>query len=550
MHLYTARAPRTRRRALVPLLLVVLMTAWYTVVPMGDASASTSTISGVVFEDHDRDGAPDAGEPRWSGKAVWVLTGDGSAFVASAVTDATGRYEVGGLTPGSYLVRYHPTAWRDVRDAWVPTTTSGVWPEAILPVDGEQRFDLGWRRIATTNDWSSPLTTHSGPSGVRVESFTDAVTARDVHDALLSGSLHGQELALTSIQFGHPGTTFSVCKHSVSGTAGTYDNFSATCNVDYDDWLTTRHHRLFHEYGHAWSRYHQKVVNQWNDLDAYLVARGVDPEDPRLATTHAWLPGELIAEDFRTLFGSPAARAYPHENDDIPPADEVEGLAAWLSGAFMDGTNRDPLPSDRPPVVDQLMPSDGATVSGTQHVSVRATDDVTAPNRLNVEMRVDETSYPGVYDAQTGRWTARVDTTAFPDGQAVFEARAADEAGQVTSVTSRVTVHNGSATPVPDPTPEQTPSSDMVLTSGTASAGGSWFAWVRASVRVDGVPARGVAVEADWVGDGRHGGVGRATCTTGTDGTCQVQVEQAKRVASITFTITAPEHGRVVVAKP
>lgn len=556
MHLYTSRAVGSQRHAMVPMLVVLVLTAWYTLAPMVAASAATSVISGVVFEDLDRDGTVDAGEPRWEGKGVWVMSPDGSQFVASGVTDASGRYEVGGLPAGTYLVRYHPTSWRDVRDSWVPTTTAGVWPEQQLSVDGAGTFDLGWRQISTSEDWSAPLTTYEGSSGVLIESFTDAVTAADVHEALLSGSLLGPELALTSIQFGHPSTGFSSCKHSVSGTAGSFDNFSAACNIDYDDWVTTRHHRLFHEYGHAWSRYHQKVVNQWDDLDAYLVARGVDPADSRLASTHAWLPGEMIAEDFRTLFGSPAARAYAHENQDVPPASEVEGLAAWLSSTFMGDTGSTPpqpeAEPDEAPVVEAFTPADGATVSGIVEVAVRASDDMTAASALGVEIVVDGAARPAIFDAGSGSWQASLDSTTLPDGQAVVEARVTDGGGNTTTVRSTVTVDNGSTEPGGDasPSPEPSPSDGLTVTTGTVNGGGTWIAWLDARVHADGAAVEGATVQVEWVGEGRHGSSGQRSCITSADGACRVEVEQPKRVASVTFTVIAPDAATATVGKP
>ena len=81
---------------------------------------------------------------------------------------------------------------------------------------------------------------------------------------------------------------------------------------------------LFHEYGHAWSLYNAYLVQQDPALTAYLRARGL-LGDPRLGTSYAWDPRELIAEDYRQLFGSPNAQLGGQINRDVPLAKESPG---------------------------------------------------------------------------------------------------------------------------------------------------------------------------------------------------------------------------------
>lgn len=78
-------------------------------------NTSSSSISGRVFNDLDRDGRADAGEPGLGGRTLYVdLDNDKvkDANEASAVSDASGRYTIGGLKAGYYNVRQVlPAAW-------------------------------------------------------------------------------------------------------------------------------------------------------------------------------------------------------------------------------------------------------------------------------------------------------------------------------------------------------------------------------------------------------------------------------------------------------
>ncbi len=494
------------------------------------ATESTASISGIVFEDIDRDGVPDEGEPPWEGKGIWVLTEDGSTFLTSAVTDAAGRYTISGLASGTYLVRYHPTSWSDVKDDWVPTTTANLWPEKIVTVGGDASFDLGWRPITTSSDWSAPITTLEAPSGLVVKSYTDAITAETVYAALISGTLRGDEEALTTVLFGYPEANSS-CKHSVSGAAGSYSNYRATIHVDFSDWVRSRHSDLFHEYGHAWSRYYQKIVNQWDNLDVFLQVRGIDPSDPRLGSTHDWIPGEIIADDFRTLFGSQNAGS--HSNKDIPPANEVPGLAEWLTGEFMTGGGAPPEPSN-------LAPSADFSFSCTD---LACTFDGSGSSDSDGSI----VSYVWQFEDGSTASGAVVEHTFAASGDYQVELTVTDDDGASHTATEFVLVSSsdgGSGGGTADgPIISDT-------TTGSLNAGSSWQGWVTVTVTDGAAPASGVLVEADWASDGRHGASGTASCTTDANGQCSLSTTQAKKVAAVTFYFTAPSIAMVTVAKP
>jgi hypothetical protein len=136
---------------------------------------------------------------------------------------------------------------------------------------------------------------------------------------------------------------------SVVSSGGVYFDFDATMvlqgvNSSFasrPDFITA------HEYGHAWT-YRYAFLAQHDDWGPYLRFRWADAAgtvrlatDPRLDTTYSWSRNEIIAEDYRLLFGSTAsvAQAPAHMNSAIPEPIDVPNLRAF----FLD-TWRRPAP--------------------------------------------------------------------------------------------------------------------------------------------------------------------------------------------------------------
>lgn len=97
-----------------------------------------------------------------------------------------------------------------------------------------------------------------------------------------------------------------------------------------------------HEYGHAWSMHHH-YFGDGGDWMPYFNARWTTADgsmtlasDSRLDTSYTWSRGEIIADDYRLLFGSAAAvaQAPNHMNFDIPEPGDVRGLRDYLLGPF------------------------------------------------------------------------------------------------------------------------------------------------------------------------------------------------------------------------
>lgn len=344
-----AREPRPRpwRRPALLVLAVVLAVSGALLQTGAYASGAAGTVTGRVFEDVDRNGAYDPGEPAWSDVGMLLYPFDGSG-VQSAVTGSDGAWAFTDLAAGRYRVRMSNLSWRPVQMDWVPTTQDSVFPDVVVDVDGGTiTYDLGWRPIAWSSSLSDPMSTATGPDGLVVRSFTDAISASRVLGAFEEGTLRGQEANSTTVNFGYRPYESSYCATSVSGSAGSYSNFAANCYVSYQSWLVSSDNALFHEYGHAWANYHDKVVQQDGAYGGYLEARGLTG-DSRLGTSHAWQPGEMIAEDFRQLFGSSTAAAHPQENQDIPVAADVPGLVDYLRTTFMTAPSPDPSATEEP----------------------------------------------------------------------------------------------------------------------------------------------------------------------------------------------------------
>lgn len=349
--------PSHRRRSSLAGLVVVCVTTIFAVVPViadpVGATGGTSTIAGAVWQDLDRDGIHDAGEAGFSGVTVELYDVSG-LWVTGVGTGPDGTYSIGGLADGTYNVRIRTSDWWSLRHDWVPTTTGSLFYKLTVNVStSTATADFGLRPIIRSTTLGSPISSVRSATGTLVESYDDAVTAQTVLDHLQAGSLLGAEAPYTEVRFDfQEGGT---CNWSISGSPGTFSGYGAHVWVDYLGWVNDGDRVLFHEYGHAWSNYYNYVVQQDGTFSGYLAARGV-AGDARLGSSHAWTPAEMIAEDYRLLFGTPSAKAYPQENVDLPPADQVTGLVTYLRDTFTHPPAGGADPTPAPPTAPASAP--------------------------------------------------------------------------------------------------------------------------------------------------------------------------------------------------
>jgi hypothetical protein len=291
---------------------------------------SGGRISGTIYQDLDRDGVRDVGEPPLSGHGI-VLRASSGTQLATTTSDANGDYIFPGLVDGAYQVASSDSSWRLMRTDWVPTTTGSVFPRASIALLGTAVQDLGWRRLIRSSNVAAPIATYTGASGLRVETYNDAVAPEEIHRELMLG-LVGVEAPFVTVRFDLNASAQTVA--GWQGVPGSYSNYSAVVYAGYDSWLDGGDQALSHEYGHAWSYYYDVIVQQESNFSSYLTARGL-AGDARVGTEYKWYRAEMIAEDYRELFGSPNAKLAWHLNRDIPHPDDVPGLRHWFLTSFV-----------------------------------------------------------------------------------------------------------------------------------------------------------------------------------------------------------------------
>ena len=335
------------------------------------AAAPAATVSGVAFKDLDRSGTWAMTEELLPGQELYLFK-DG-AYVTGATTDSYGRYTMAGLQEGDYRVQYAAPSWWALRDSWVPTTTGSLRAMRDVHVSGDTTADFGWRPIVRSTDPDAPVTTYTGPSGLKVSSYDDVVGARDLHDALALGLL-GAEAPRVEVRFDFSSSSETAA--SVAQSDGVYSNYIARSFVSYASWLDAGDRTLSHEYGHAWSLYYAYIVQQDPGLTSYLQARGL-AGDSRVGSSYAWSPREMIAEDYRQLFGSPNARTGGQTNTEIPPASQVPGLANFLTNAFVTPPSPPPPPPAAPKLSSLAMNPDPVKTIATAAFTLSASATVT-----------------------------------------------------------------------------------------------------------------------------------------------------------------------------
>lgn len=323
------------------------------------APGGTSSITGFAFADADADGVFDPSESVFSGHQLYLFAADG-AYLGTTLTGADGAYRFDGLADGPYLITYAEASWAPMRQESVPTTTGSAFPELGIQLAGLAVGDFGWRAISRSTTYGAPISSFSDASGLRVDSYVDAVEASTIHQFLASG-LMGNEAASVEVVFGL--SEYSSTSTSVAESGGTYSGYAARVYVTYDSWLLDRGMTLAHEYGHAWSLYHAYITQGEPTLAAYLAARGLET-DGRVDSSYVWSRRELIAEDYRQLLGPPAGRSPAQANSDLPGASSVSGLADFLR-AFatspVSSQSAPPTTQTPSPSASAGMPSPSAT---------------------------------------------------------------------------------------------------------------------------------------------------------------------------------------------
>lgn len=295
-------------------------TAASVAVVVNDGAGSHGLVTGVVFEDVDRDGTRDPGEDVMPGISVDLLTAAGEHF-AGVSTDETGRYVFTDLASGAYRVAVAASSWWELRTTWVLTSGTSPRPDVAVDLDRLGEVDFGWRRFTETDAAVGPTSAYGADEGPYVEVFNDAVEARTLH-ALLSDGLVGSEASAIRIRVGLSPVD------GVTLDAGR-EGHPVTISMSYASWVENGPATLVNLYGRAWGLVHAELRGADPGLRSYLTARGIFGDD-RLRSGPGWDPIQLLAEDYRKLLGPDQARSSPHANPDVVPSGKVPGLARFL----------------------------------------------------------------------------------------------------------------------------------------------------------------------------------------------------------------------------
>jgi hypothetical protein len=190
---------------------------------------------------------------------------------------------------------------------------------------------------ATSTTTSSHIVT---PEGVTIDvNSAGQWSAQDIYD-LLRPSAYQLGLIGPSVTIKVQDTIASQTVTSAVSSGGTYQSFKATIYLKgvNSTFANQPDAQIAHEYGHAWSLYHLYMDHN-RDWSSYLDARWANADgsvrlsgDAQLDSTYSWDRKEILAEDYRLLFGSAKAIAErpTQMNSSIPQPSNVPGLASFL----------------------------------------------------------------------------------------------------------------------------------------------------------------------------------------------------------------------------
>jgi hypothetical protein len=253
------------------------------------------------------------------------LSIDGGVWAAAAGTTSWSvSVDTSSWAPGS-----HTLGVRAIDVAGNASAVSGVTVQMAGSTPGTGDPSVA---PATQGTWTSP-------EGATIDVATaGAWTIRDIYRMLLENASAPGDFATIAptLTVKVQDTYASSTSTTVVGMPGAYSSVRSTIYLKgINSTFSTRPDmQMAHEYGHAWATFHL-YFGDGGDWSSYLSARGL-LGDSRIDTTYSWSRNEIIAEDYRLLFGSTLAvsQAPGHMNADIPEPGDVPGLREYLLGGF------------------------------------------------------------------------------------------------------------------------------------------------------------------------------------------------------------------------
>jgi Bacterial Ig domain len=249
----------------------------------------------------------------------------------------------------SVQIRVDSGAWGGVTGmaSWSTSLDTTTLTDGTHEIDGRATDSAGnvttasisvQVQNATQTSTFSHLVT---PEGVTIDvNSAGGWTASQIYDLLKPSALDLPRIG-PSLVIKVQDTVGSQTVTSAVGTPGSYTAFQATMYLKgvSSTFASQPDAQIAHEYGHVWSLFHL-YIDHGGDWSSYLAARWSTADgsvtlatDPRLGSSYTWDTREIIADDYRLLFGSAKAVSErpTHMNTSIPEPWNVDGLKASLA---------------------------------------------------------------------------------------------------------------------------------------------------------------------------------------------------------------------------
>jgi len=263
-----------------------------------------------------------------------AASGTTSWSVAARATDAAGN---SGTTSVSFTVSAPaPSPSPTTSPSPSPSPTSSPSPSPSPTATSSPS------PTPTSSTSAAPNTQGSwtSPEGVKIiVNSAGPWTISQVY-SLLTASARDLTLIGPSLTVNVQDTYASQTTTSAVQSGSTFTNFQATIYLKgVNSTFTTKPDaQMGHEYGHAWTRYYL-FMRHGGDWSSYLATRWSSADgsvtlgaDSRTGTSYSWDPSEIIADDYRLLFGSAAAVSEsPNSlNTSIVAPSAQPGLRDWF----------------------------------------------------------------------------------------------------------------------------------------------------------------------------------------------------------------------------
>ena len=214
------------------------------------------------------------------------------------------------------------------------TDASGNWKTTSVSVTVSNSSGSTGSAPNTQGSWTSPegVKINVNSSGPWTINQIYSILTANAYELSLIGphlTINVQDTTASQTSTSGSGSTFQAVMYlkGVSSTFASHPDSQET-----------------HEYGHAWSLYHLYTQNggswtrylnaRWSSSDGSVTLAS----DSRTGTSYTWNPSEILADDYRLLFGTAAAQSLNHLNAYIVDPRQQAGLKSWLINHFATGT--------------------------------------------------------------------------------------------------------------------------------------------------------------------------------------------------------------------